>query len=65
MRFAKDEGEVRLQQVNLRFDSTAWASTRESVVSWQGGGLEIDSLELRSRDGAGARSDLRERRAAG
>ena len=49
----KDEGEVRLQQVNLRFDSTAWASTRESVVRWRGGGLEIDSLELRSREGAG------------
>ena len=48
-----DEGEVRLQQVNLRFDSTAWVSTRESVVRWRGGGLEIDSLELRSRDGAG------------
>ncbi len=42
------EGEVRLQEVNLRFDSTGWSSTRESVVRWRGGGLAIDSLELRS-----------------
>jgi translocation and assembly module TamB len=48
-----DEGEVRLQDVNLRFDSTAWVSTHESVVRWKGGGLQIDSLELRSRNGSG------------
>ena len=45
-----DEGEVHLQEVNLRFDSMTYRSTRESAVRWKGGGLAIDSLELRSDD---------------
>jgi len=48
-----DEGEVRLQEINLHFDSVTWRSTRESAVRWKGGGLAIDSLELRSGDAAG------------
>jgi hypothetical protein len=48
-----DEGEVRLRSMRLRFDSTAWVSTRESVVRWRGQGLTIDSLELRNREGRG------------
>lgn len=47
------EGEVRLRQVSLHFDSTAWASTRQSVISWHGRGITIDSLELHNRDGKG------------
>ena len=47
------EGEVRLREIRLRFDSTAWASTRQSVVRWHGRGITIDSLEMRSRDGKG------------
>lgn len=47
------EGEVRLQDVSLRFDSVTWISTRESSVRWRGGGVAIDSLELRPRDEPG------------
>jgi autotransporter translocation and assembly factor TamB len=46
-------GEVRLRDVKLRFDSTAWHSTRAATVNWRGRGFQIDSLELRDRDGRG------------
>jgi translocation and assembly module TamB len=48
-----DHGEVHLQDINLRFDSVTWQSVRPSTVRWQGGGLTIDSLDLRSGDGTG------------
>lgn len=48
-----DHGEVHLQDVNLRFDSVTWQSVHASTVRWQGGGLAIDSLDLRSGDGTG------------
>jgi hypothetical protein len=48
-----NEGEVRLRDVKLRFDSTAWHSTRAATVNWRGQGFTIDSLELRNRDGRG------------
>ena len=48
-----NEGEIRLQDVNLRFDSLTWRSTRESTIGWKGQGVTIDSLELRSADGKG------------
>jgi translocation and assembly module TamB len=48
-----DHGEVHLQDVNLRFDSLTWSSTRPSTVRWKGGGLAVDSLELRSNEAAG------------
>jgi hypothetical protein len=48
-----DHGEVHLQEVNLRFDSLTWSSTRSSTVRWKGGGLAVDSLELRSNEAAG------------
>ncbi len=49
----KDEGEVHLRNMRLRFDSSAWISTRESVVRWRGQGLTIDSLELKNGEGRG------------
>lgn len=48
-----DHGEVHLREVNLRFDSVTWRSTRESTVHWKGGGISIDSLDLRTGDGTG------------
>lgn len=48
---APDQGEIRLQDVALRFDSEAWMSPRPSTVSWRGRGLTVDSLELRSDNG--------------
>lgn len=47
------EGEVRLQDVSLRFDSVTWVSTRESSIRWRGAGVAIDSLELRPRNEPG------------
>ena len=47
-------GEVRLRDVRMRVDSTAWRSTREGVVHWRGGDIAIDSLELRDGDGPAA-----------
>ncbi|MGQ0766105.1 MAG: translocation/assembly module TamB domain-containing protein [Gemmatimonadota bacterium] len=47
------EREVRLKELQLRFDSTAWSSTRPSVINWGGSGVVIDSLELRNGDGRG------------
>lgn len=48
-----DHKEVHLQDINLRFDSLTWSSTRPTTVRWKGGDLAIDSLELRSNDAAG------------
>ena len=48
------EGEVRLRSVRLRFDSTAWGSTRPSTISWRGQGITVDSLELRNAEGRGS-----------
>jgi translocation and assembly module TamB len=48
-----DHGEVHLREVNLRFDSVTWKSTRESRVSWRGHGITIDSLDLRTGEGTG------------
>ncbi|MEW5916053.1 MAG: translocation/assembly module TamB domain-containing protein [Gemmatimonadota bacterium] len=47
------EGEVRLRDVRLRFDSTAWLATRPSTISWRGQGITIDSLELRNANSNG------------
>lgn len=49
-----NEGEVRLRDVRLRFDSTAWTSTRTSTVRWRGQGITVDSLELRNHGGRGS-----------
>jgi translocation and assembly module TamB len=48
-----DHGEVHLQDVRLHMDSVTWRSARASTVRWQGGGFAIDSLDLRSGNGAG------------
>ncbi|HSA54823.1 MAG TPA: translocation/assembly module TamB domain-containing protein, partial [Gemmatimonadaceae bacterium] len=51
------EGELRLQDVSLRFDSVTWISTRPSTIRWRGHGVAIDSLELRPRDEPGSGRD--------
>jgi translocation and assembly module TamB len=48
-----DHGEVHLQEVNLQLDSVLWRSVRPSTISWRDAGLTIDSLDLRSGNGAG------------
>jgi hypothetical protein len=52
--FHPDHGEVHLQDVNLRFDADTWRSAHPSTVRWRGGGLAIDSLDLRSGNGTGS-----------
>ncbi|HEX6313494.1 MAG TPA: translocation/assembly module TamB domain-containing protein [Gemmatimonadaceae bacterium] len=48
----RDHGEVHLQDVRLRMDSVTWRSAHPSAIRWQGGGFAIDSLDLRSGNGA-------------
>ena len=40
--------ELRLNTMNLRFDSTVWASTGPSTVHWGQAGWDIGNLELRN-----------------
>ncbi|MEP7347172.1 MAG: translocation/assembly module TamB domain-containing protein, partial [Gemmatimonadaceae bacterium] len=47
------EGEIRLNAMRLRFDSTNWVSTRPSRITWHGQGITVDSLELRDGEGRG------------
>ncbi|HUQ46815.1 MAG TPA: translocation/assembly module TamB domain-containing protein [Gemmatimonadaceae bacterium] len=44
----KDANEVRLNRMQLRFDSTVWASTRPSLIRWGVAGIDINTLELRN-----------------
>jgi translocation and assembly module TamB len=40
--------ELRLNKMQLRFDSTVWASTGPSAVHWGQAGWDIEKLELRN-----------------
>lgn len=42
-----------LDRVRLRFDTTVYASRQPSVIHWGPAGVDIDSLDLRSRRGRG------------
>ena len=44
----KNANEVRLNRMQLRFDSTVWASTRASTIRWGSAGIDINTLELRN-----------------
>ena len=46
-----DHNEVHLSDVALRFDTTAWRTTRPATVRWGGRGIEVVNLELRSGPG--------------
>jgi translocation and assembly module TamB len=46
-----DHKEIHLADVALRFDTTAWRSTRPSTIRWGGRGIEVVNLELRSGPG--------------
>lgn len=50
---ALEGNEVRLADVVLRFDTTRWTSTQPGIVRWGGGGIEVETLDL--RDGADGR----------
>src|SRR5690606_35759347 len=50
---ALDRSELVLSDVDLRFDTTHWATTRPGVVRWAGSGVEIEDIEL--VDGRGGR----------
>ncbi|MDB4881617.1 MAG: hypothetical protein JWL95_383 [Gemmatimonadetes bacterium] len=44
----KERNELRLADVGLRFDTTAWRSTHPSAIRWGTRGIEVVNLELRS-----------------
>ncbi|HZK78720.1 MAG TPA: translocation/assembly module TamB domain-containing protein [Gemmatimonadaceae bacterium] len=44
----KVANELRLNHMQLRFDSTVWASTKSSLVHWGTAGVDINNLELRN-----------------
>ena len=50
-RLELDRQELRLDDVALRFDTTFWASAQPGTLSWGEGGIEVETLELRSPDG--------------
>ena len=45
----KVRNELRLNRMQLRFDTTVWASTGPSVVHWGQAGIDVDKLELRNQ----------------
>ena len=44
----KAGNELKLNRMQLRFDSTLWASTRPSTVKWGTAGVAISQLEIRN-----------------
>jgi translocation and assembly module TamB len=45
----KARSELELNRMQLRFDSTVWASTGPSLIHWGSAGIDIDKLELRNQ----------------
>jgi translocation and assembly module TamB len=45
----KDRNEVHLNKMQLRFDSTVWASTGPSFIHWGTMGIDVQKLELRNQ----------------
>jgi translocation and assembly module TamB len=44
----KVRNELRLNRMQLRFDTTVWASTGPSLVHWGQAGVDVERLELRN-----------------
>jgi translocation and assembly module TamB len=42
----KERNELRLADLNLRFDTTSWRTTHSSKIRWGGRGVEVVDLEL-------------------
>jgi len=45
----KSRNELRLNRMQLQFDTTRWASTAPSLIHWGDAGIDIDKLELRNQ----------------
>ena len=45
----KVRNELRLNRMQLRFDTTVWASTGPSLVHWGQAGVDVEKLELRNQ----------------
>lgn len=45
----KVRNDLRLNRMELRFDTTVWASVRPSTVHWGQAGVDIDKLEMRNQ----------------
>jgi hypothetical protein len=48
-----DRRELTFTELMLRFDTIQWTAPHSGQFSWAGGGVSIDSLELRSNKGDG------------
>ncbi len=46
-----DRNELVFHDMDLRFDTLTWSATRPAVVSWNGAGIEVESIELTSDAG--------------
>ncbi|HET8656852.1 MAG TPA: translocation/assembly module TamB domain-containing protein [Longimicrobiaceae bacterium] len=56
---APERKEVRYSDLSLRFDTTTWTATHPASVSWAGGGVELDDVELTSNHGGRILADGR------
>ncbi|MBA2687146.1 MAG: translocation/assembly module TamB domain-containing protein, partial [Gemmatimonadaceae bacterium] len=45
----KNRNEVRLNDLQLKFDTTLWKSTQASTIHWGTAGIDVEHLELRNR----------------
>ncbi|MBA3656392.1 MAG: translocation/assembly module TamB [Gemmatimonadaceae bacterium] len=45
----KNRNEVRLNDLQLKFDTTLWKSTQASTIHWGTAGVDVEHLELRNR----------------
>ena len=45
----KVQNELKLNRMQLRFDSTVWASTGPSTIHWGQAGIDVNKLELRNQ----------------
>jgi translocation and assembly module TamB len=46
-----ERSELRLQDLELRFDTVHWRTTRPGLISWDATAVEVDTLELQSDAG--------------
>jgi translocation and assembly module TamB len=54
-----ERSEIRYSELSLRFDTTTWTATHPAAVSWAGGGVELDGVELASNGGGRILADGR------
>lgn len=46
-----ERSQISYSDLTLRFDTVFWRSVRPAMVSWAGGGIEVEGVELRNDQG--------------